>query len=173
MRAIQADSSTLEPQTAVHAAALFDVLCDPALYVHEGARPTSIEWLTERLARLESRRSPDGAQQWLNWVIRIPTNELVGYVQATVHADGRADIAYVLSSAHWGRGIASRAVAAMIAELAERHGVTRLLAILKRENLRSLRLLERLRFEVSSPECTATLGLEDGEVSMCRAATIG
>jgi hypothetical protein len=44
--------------------------------------------------RLESRRSADGQEQWLNCVIRLPTSELIGYVQATVDANGRAAIAY-------------------------------------------------------------------------------
>src|SRR6266508_2704621 len=110
MRAIVADGLTLEPQTAAHAEEMFVVLSDPAIYEYENQPPPSCEWLRERFARLESRRSADGSEQWLNWVIRLPTSELAGYVQATVHADAHAAIAYELSSSHWGRGLARQAV---------------------------------------------------------------
>lgn len=126
MRAIETGSLTLEPQLAAHADEMFVVLSDPAIYEYENEPPRSRDWLRERFTRLESRRSADGRQQWLNWVIRLPTSELIGYVQATVHGDGSAGIAYELSSAYWGRGHARRAVEAMIAELAERYGVHRL-----------------------------------------------
>ena len=66
-------------------------------------------------ASYKIERSADGAEQWLNWVIRLPTSELIGYVQATVHPNGCAAIAYELSSAHWGRGLARQAVEAALA----------------------------------------------------------
>ena len=100
MRVIEAGTLTLEPQTVAHAGDMFAVLSDPAIYEYENEPPPSLEWLRDRFARLESRYSPDRQEQWLNWVIRLPTPELVGYVQATVRANGCADIAYVLSSAY-------------------------------------------------------------------------
>ena len=150
MRLLEVDPLRLVPQTAAHAPALFAVLCDPALYLHENAPPPSVEWLSERFRKLESRHSSDGSEQWLNWVVDLRGQGPIGYVQATVQADGCAAIAYVLGSAHWGRGLASLAVRAMCAELEHRHGAQRLSALLKRGNLRSLRLLERMGFELGS-----------------------
>lgn len=155
MHAIETDSLTLEPQTAAHAEEMFVVLSDPAIYEHENEPPPSLEWLRARFTKLESRRSPDGHEQWLNWVIRLPDLALIGYVQATLPADGSAAIAYVLSSAYWGRGLARQAVQAMITELVAHYQVRRLSAVLKHENLRSLRLLERLKF---SPATAKQLG---------------
>lgn len=146
MQIITAGSLRLEPQMAAHAEEMFAVLSDPAIHAHENAPPRSLEWLRERFARLESRRSADGQEQWLNWVIRLPGGELIGYVQATLRADGRSAIAYELASAYWGRGLAREALQGMIAELAAHYGVRSLSAVLKRGNLRSLRLLERLGF---------------------------
>lgn len=125
---------------------MFRVLSDPAIYVYENEPPPSPQWLHERYARLESRRSPDDTQQWLNWVIRMPDGQPAGYVQATVFAEGHALVAYVLGSAFWGRGIASRAVAAMIEKLRGDYDVRDCLAMLKAANHRSLRLLQRLGF---------------------------
>jgi ribosomal-protein-alanine N-acetyltransferase len=142
---------------------MFLLLGDAALYVFENEPPASIEWLRQRFSRLESRQSPDGSQRWLNWVIRLPTSELAGYVQATVHADGHAAIAYVLGSAYWGRGLAGRAVQAMLDELMERYQVRRFTAVFKRENMRSMRLLERLGFHFPSLQDAVVLGIEPGE----------
>jgi RimJ/RimL family protein N-acetyltransferase len=139
----------------------------PAIYEYENEPPTSPQWLRERYTRLESRRSPDGRQQWLNWVIRLPTSELAGYVQATVEADGRAAIAYELSSAHWGRGLAARAVQAMITELGDGYRVRLLTAVLKRDNQRSRRLLERLGFTQRS-DWPPKQGVEADELFMQR-----
>jgi ribosomal-protein-alanine N-acetyltransferase len=168
MRSIEAGDLALEPQTAAHAEQMFAVLSDPAIYQYENEPPRSLEWLRDRFARLESRCSPDGREQWLNWVIRLPTSELVGYVQATVHADGRAAIAYELASVYWGRGIARQAIEAMIAELSDCYRVRNIFAVLKRENRRSLRLLERLGFTLASAELHAERAVEAGELLMRR-----
>ncbi len=166
LRTVRSDRLILEPQLAAHAEEMFHVLGDPAIYEHEGEPPASLEWLRERYRKLESRASADGREQWLNWVVRLPDGKLIGYVQATVAPSGRADIAYVMESAQWGKGLASEAVRAMTRELAARHGARRLSAVLKRENLRSLRLLERLGFSAATPAEPA--GLEPDEIRMTR-----
>ena len=168
MHIIKTASLTLEPQSATHAQEMFTVLGDPAIYEFENEPPPSVEWLRARFAKLESRLSADGQEQWLNWVIRVPTSELIGYVQATVRPDGHAAIAYELSSAYWGRGLAHQAVQAMISELVEHYQVRCLSAVLKRGNLRSMRLLERLGFSLASPEPHAKQQVEPGEVLMRR-----
>jgi [ribosomal protein S5]-alanine N-acetyltransferase len=168
MRIIDAGIVTLEPQVAAHAEEMFVVLSDPAIYEYENAPPASAEWLRERFTKLETRQSADGAQQWLNWVIRVPTSELIGYVQATVHADRRAAIAYELCSRYWGRGLARHAVQAMIGELVATYGVRALSAVLRRENMRSFRFLERLGFAPASLEAHAQYALDPGELLMLR-----
>ena len=166
MRALATDRLVLEPQLAAHAPEMFAVLGDLALYAYENEPPPSLEWLRTRFAKLESRRSGDGSEHWLNWVIRIPSSEAIGYVQATIDADGRAAIAYVLSSRHWGRGLASEAVRSMLAELAAHYGVHTFTAVLKRENHRSMRLLERLGFAPAPTQWAAKVQVEADEALM-------
>jgi ribosomal-protein-alanine N-acetyltransferase len=168
MRTIKTDRLSLEPQTASHANEMFVVLSDPAIYAHENQPPQSLEWLRARFTKLETRLSTDGSEQWLNWVIRLPTSVLIGYVQATIHPEGRAAIAYVLSSAYWGHGLARHAVDAMISELDVQHGVRDLFAVLKRENLRSIRLLEHLDFILASSEQQVIHQVPPDELLMCR-----
>ncbi|MGZ5194644.1 MAG: GNAT family N-acetyltransferase, partial [Ramlibacter sp.] len=168
MRSVMAPGLTLEPQRAAHADAMFEVLADPAIYRYENEPPSSSDWLRARFTRLESRRSPDGREQWLNWVIRLSNSELAGYVQATVHPGGRAAIAYVLASRYWGRGLATQAVEAMIEEVGANHGVTKLSAVLKRGNVRSLRLLGRLKFSQADAITLGAIGAEHDELLMVR-----
>ena len=151
MNSINAGSLVLEPQVAAHAAEMFDVLSDPAIYEFENAPPESATWLAERFAKLESRVSPDGAEQWLNWVIRLPTGSLAGYVQATITRDRTAHIAYELASRFWRQGIGSAAVSCMLNELAVTYGVRTYVATLKERNYRSLALLRSLGFERAGP----------------------
>lgn len=149
MRPLSDDDLTLEPQTARHAEALFALLDDAALYPFAGVPPRSAEQLRERLLGLEAARSPDGLALWLNWVLRHQ-RELLGYVQATVFSapDGQrtAWVAYVLGSAHGGRGWATRGVRCMQSELREFYGVQRLAATVAPANTRSLALLRRLGY---------------------------
>ena len=168
MRVLKTAQLSLEPQTSAHADEMFVVLCDPAIYEYENEPPSSPEWLRTRFAKLETRRSADGREQWLNWIVRLPTSGLIGYVQATVHADGHAGIAYLLHSAYWGRGLARQAVEGMIVELAEHYDVKSLVAVLKRENFRSMRLLERIGFVQGTPDQHAAHEVEPDEVLMRR-----
>jgi ribosomal-protein-alanine N-acetyltransferase len=137
----------LEPQLPSHAPAMFKLLSDPVLYRFEDEPPKSVAWLARRYERLALRQSPDGLEHWLNWVLRRRDDAVaVGYVQATVRADGRALVAYVLGSPYWGQGLASEAVQAMLVELAGVWRVRLALAVFKRGNQRSRSLLLRLGF---------------------------
>ncbi len=168
MGPLEAEGLTLEPQVAAHAEEMFRLLRDPRIYEHENQPPESLEWLRQRFTRLESRRSADGSEQWLNWVLRLPDGRLAGYVQASVRARGDALVAYVLGSEHWGKGIATRAVAAMLGELSSRYGVRIAWAVLKRDNLRSRQLLDRLEFVPATQDEHAELAADAEEIAMRR-----
>jgi [ribosomal protein S5]-alanine N-acetyltransferase len=173
MRALDSLRLRLEPQTAAHAEAMFTVLSDPAIYEFENAPPASLAWLHERFAKLETRRSADGAEQWLNWVLRERGGGLIGFVQATVQADGRAFIAYELASAAWGRGLGREAVSAMSDELVAQYGVHTLLAVFKRANMRSQHLLEALGFAVAEVQLAPRCPIEADEALMLRQVGTG
>ncbi len=146
MRSITTPGFVLEPLVAAHAHEMFAVLSDPAIYEFENAPPPSAPWLLERYRRLEQRGPADGSEIWLNWVIRLPTGALAGYVQASVLPGGQALLGYELNSRHWRQGIGAAAVASMLDELAGAYGVQQGLAVLKAANFRSLGLLCKLGF---------------------------
>jgi ribosomal-protein-alanine N-acetyltransferase len=170
LRRFTASHCTLEPQVAAHAPEMFRVLGDPAIYEFENEPPASEAWLTERYRRLESRGPQDGTEHWLNWVVRLPSGELAGYVQATVLPDGVALIAYELASRHWRQGIGRSAVQSMLDELRSQYGVHAYVAVLKARNFRSEGLLRRLGFVPADAAQAATYRDEADELVMLRAA---
>jgi RimJ/RimL family protein N-acetyltransferase len=152
VRSLHTPRLVLEPQTTAHAEDMYAVLTDPAIYEFENAPPASLDALRERYRKLESGRSPDGRQLWLNWVARQRADgHLIGYVQATVLADATALIAYEFGSAWWGKGLALEATSAVIRELRGRYGVGAVGAVLKQVNHRSRTLLERLGMRAAGP----------------------
>lgn len=145
---LETDRITLEPLTAAHAAELFPLLADPLIYQFiPDEPPVSIAALAKRYQRLESRRSLDGSQQWLNWAIRRRDDrQCVGYLQATIHPGGMADFAFVLGSLFWGLGLAKEASVLALHTLFAKYGVASVFATADRRNLRSSGLLASLGF---------------------------
>jgi RimJ/RimL family protein N-acetyltransferase len=120
---------------------MFDVLCDPLIYRYlDFGPPPSLSHLQRVYAQLETRRSPDGLEEWLNWIV-TRDGAPIGLVQATISVAG-CEVAYILHSAQWGRGYAREAMAAMLANLGERV----FFANVDGKNAPSIRLLERLGF---------------------------
>ena len=170
MRTLSVPRLLLEPLSVRHAPEMFAVLSDPAIYEFENEPPVSEEALARRYAILEGGRSHDGTETWLNWVIRIPSGELAGYVQATVLQSGSAYVAYELASRYWRQGIGSAAVAAMMSELRATYAVRLYVAVLKARNFRSVALLRKLGFHAGSEGQVAQFGAEPGELVMVKPA---
>ena len=168
MRTVETQRLRLEPQIATHADEMFIILSDPAIYEYENAPPSSLEWLRTRYEKLTTRRSADGCEQWLNWVVRLHEGAPMGFVQATIFSDHRAGIAYEFASEYWGHGFASEAVGAMNAELVSQYEVTSFSAVLKGANQRSMRLLKRLGFSLATPVRQKEIRIEPDEVLMIR-----
>ena len=166
LRTLFTSRCTLEPLVAAHAPEMFRVLSDPAIYELENEPPPSEAWLTRRYEVLEQRRSADGNEKWLNWVIRLPGGELAGYVQATVLPSGASHVAYELNSRYWRQGIGSSALAAMLEELRCEHGVHTFVAVLKSANFRSLALLHGLGFALATQRIVAEFAAAADELVM-------
>lgn len=87
-------------------------------------------------SNLESRKSPDGKEHWLTWIVQHKgQNAGIGYVQATI-VGSEADIAWLIGT-HWqGRGYAKEAVALLMSRLTE-YPLTRLTAHIHPEHIAS------------------------------------
>lgn len=137
----------LEPMMESHAAEMFELASDPAMYRYVPQDPPeSLEKLAARYKFLETRVSPDGAELWLNWIVRLKSeNACVGVVQVTLPRDGRAQLAYEIGARYWRRGFATEACARVIEALFEQ-GAVEVRAELDTRNEASIALLERLGF---------------------------
>ncbi len=151
MQVIRTARLVLEPLAATAAPAMFELLVEPRLYEFlDEPPPVSLEALRVRYGHLEMRRSPDGSEQWLNWVVRESDGEPVGTVQATLTTPSTSYVAFVFASRYWGRGYAFEATQAMIEHLVAAYGARRFLATVEAANDRSIRLLERLAFRAAT-----------------------
>ena len=139
----------LEPQLESHAERLFPLLQDERLYQHIPLDPpASLDALLERLRRLSTRRSPDGSELWLNWLLcDVRDDSLVGRVQATVRTDQPAYLAYEVFPPYWQRGYATEGCMRMMQWLVDELRVDGFIAEVDSLNTASLRLLARLGFQ--------------------------
>ncbi|MGI5501569.1 GNAT family N-acetyltransferase [Lentzea sp. CA-135723] len=111
--AISTERLDLLPLRAEHAAEMAEVLGNPALHAFIGGEPSTPEDLAARYRRLVAG-SPDPAERWLNWVIRLRAQAcLTGTVQATV-TGSTAEIAWVVGTPWQGRGIAREAARQLV-----------------------------------------------------------
>ena len=151
MKVIRTERLVLEPLQEAHAPEMFRILGDPLIYTFLHERPPFTEdELRARYRFLERRRSPDGAHEWLAWVLRGPGGEVYGHVNAIVHARGAADIAVVLTPRMWRQGFAREAVQAAIADLKANHRAKYFFGTVSPRNDSAIALFQHLGFRVVS-----------------------
>jgi RimJ/RimL family protein N-acetyltransferase len=140
----------LIPITREHAAPMFPVLNDPALYTFTGGSPPSgIAALARTYEFWEARRSPDGAELWFNWAVRLRAEgELVGHMQAGL-TSAHAYMAWTLGSRWQHRGYATEASRAVLDRLLGL-GAREIRASIHPGHIASIRVAERLGLERTS-----------------------
>lgn len=140
----------LRPIRREDAQKLFPVLSDPALYEYTGdTPPASVDVLAALYASRETRRSPDGDELWLNWLIQLRESAaVIGYMQASVGTSA-ADLAWVVAVPWQGAGFATEAAQAVINWL-RRLGVARLQARINPRHTASQKVAIRSGFQRTS-----------------------
>lgn len=137
---------TIEPQVIRHTDGLYAALLDPRIYTFLGtAPPASVEAVRERIEKLSRGAPAELEEVWLNWTV-FEDEVVVGYTQATIHADGIASLAYVLNPSVWGRSVAYEACVLTLTELDAMPSVVEIVADTELGNTRSQALLVRLGF---------------------------
>lgn len=121
----------LDVLTVEHALSMVEVLAPSELYAFTGGRAPTLPELQNRYGAQSAGHSPDHSQWWLNWVVTLTgSDRAIGFVQATVErgpAGPEANIAWVITPAFQGRGLATEAAQAMVDWL-RTHGVEHLVA---------------------------------------------
>ena len=135
---------TLEPLRVDHAEEMTPLLADQDLYAFTGGAPPTLGELRAQYERRATGRSPDGAESWLNWIVRRRDDgQALGFVQAAIAADPpppspvTAVLAWVLAVPFQGQGYAREAVTALVAWL-KSVGVQRLAAYIHPEHAASM-----------------------------------
>jgi RimJ/RimL family protein N-acetyltransferase len=131
-----------------HAARLFAELVNPRAYLYIPERPPrSRNALARRYVQLERGASPLGSEIWLNWAVRLRAKRVyVGTLQATIHRQHAAYIAYMIVPRYWHRGYGTEACAWLIAHLFAQWHIVDFRASVDPRNIASSRLLETLMF---------------------------
>lgn len=115
---IASERLILEPLGVVHAGSMVAVLAEPSIYEFTGGLAPSLDALRSRYAAQSLGHSADGSEGWLNWIITPrATDEPAGFVQATLTQKNStvvADLAWVVTPAWQGQGIASEATRAVV-----------------------------------------------------------
>ncbi len=149
----------LEPLTIEHAGEMVDVLAPSAIYDHIGGVAPTVTQLTERYKRQVVGHSGDGQEGWMNWIVRTQdSGEAVGFTQATLANKGGvvyANVAWVISPVHQGRGFATDA-ARIMCDWLRSQGVELLVANISPANVPSVAVARNLGLH-------ATETITDGE----------
>jgi [ribosomal protein S5]-alanine N-acetyltransferase len=148
----------LTPVEVAHAAAMWPVLGDPALYCWIArAPPASLAEVEARFARISQRTAEGRADQWLNWTVWLQDGgSAVGIVETTVPPTQVASLGYLFGSKFWGQGYASEAVGGVIA-LLEAAGMIAFEASIDTRNLTSRALVARLDFQLIETRASADI----------------
>ncbi len=139
----------LEPLMPAHAPRLHEQLQDERLYQFiPQDPPASLQALEARYGALSSRRSPDGREAWLNWAVcERRSGEYAGTLEATVHENLTATIAYTVFVPYQRRGLAAEACGRLLEHLFEDYRVGVVAAEIDTRNAASIALVEVLGFD--------------------------
>lgn len=104
----------------------------------------SLRDVRARIRRWERRRSPDGAEVWLNWTLRLKHDQtVVGRMQATV-TDQWADMAWVIGRRFRNQGYATEAAQCIADWLLEYFNLDKVRATIHPDNTASQRVAAKL-----------------------------
>ena len=139
------DRLRIEPIRSAHAELVWSPLQNPAIYTYLPDDPPTTDALQKRYDFLEGGRSPDGKEQWLNWVGFLRDSMTpIGTFQATLPKGKGGAFAYVVFPSFWRQGYAREMTARVISHLFEAHGMPSLFAEIDTRNIGSIRLVESL-----------------------------
>ncbi|HTE46522.1 MAG TPA: GNAT family N-acetyltransferase [Gemmatimonadaceae bacterium] len=142
---IRTERLTLRRPRATDAEAVFRYASDPDVTDHmDWARHTDI---SQSRAFLEYCDDEWVAGREATWAITLgESDQMVGVISVRP-AGHKAAFGYALSREFWGRGIATEAARAVIAEAFRLHGIIRVWATCAVDNVRSRRVLEKAGLE--------------------------
>ncbi len=132
-------------------------MLDDAIYLYVDEEPERDKVQLARRYDFLSRGAPERSDEiWLNWAVKIESPEqYIGTLQATIYPNNSADIAYMFSSAFWGKGYATEATVALCHYLFHERSVSKIFVSVDTKNEPSIKLAKKLGFNyVETVDCT-------------------
>ncbi len=151
----------LRPQTLADAPDLFAILSDPEAMRFWNRPAISRLAVVEELMREQQAAMAQGLCRY--WTVSL-NGSAIGSVDLSLIQDDSAELGFLLRPDHWGAGLASEAVGAVIAHGRNALGLTRLAAVVQTANHAAVRVLEKNGFALV--EARVVL-LADGQKKNC------
>jgi RimJ/RimL family protein N-acetyltransferase len=175
---MQSKNLYFEPLSPAHAADLFPILTTPSVLAFidlTGEPPTLEELRTEYAARARGPvKLTTPAETWFNMAVylKADSSRAIGRLEATRYGEW-GEIAYLLGEAWWGKGLAFEAMHWWHDYLEAIAPLTQWWATVHSANQRSIRLLNRLKYEEVEPSRRPKLQSYDlGDLCFVRSARI-
>lgn len=144
---ITTERQLLRPIRATDAAGLFALEADPIIRRFTGDDGFASLEAAERFAReYVSVHATDGMARWA--VLDRETGDFLGWCGLRRQKDGSVDLGYRYRPDTWGRGLATEAARACVAYGFETLALEEIVAWAAPENVASVRILEKLGFQL-------------------------
>ena len=138
-----------EPLMRSHALELCGALTDPRVYEYiPGPNPSTLDELYADFGDRVAGPPPEWQEEkWWNYAVRERgSGRAVGRLEAMI-IEGRAEVSYLFGPAHWGRGYASEGLTWLHERLRQDGSALAFWAAVTPGNDRSVRVLQRLRYD--------------------------
>ena len=133
----------LRPQALADAPDLFAILSDPEAMRFWHRPAISRLAVVEELVREQQAAMAEGTCRY--WTVSLKGG-MIGSVDLSLIQDGSAELGFLLRPDHWGAGLASEAVGAVIAHGLNALRLMRLAAVVQTANRAAARVLEKNGF---------------------------
>lgn len=155
----------IEPLRAEHLAELSIHLRHPDVYEYIGGVPSLEDFVLDReIAALRGPRLATSNEPWLNFLVRdSATKQMLGRLEATLH-DGIAEVAFLFSPTHWGKGYARESLAWLHREIQNTHGIASFWATTVTANTRCQALLHWAGYEPNHAGAPVLYSFEEGDL---------
>lgn len=158
---LKTDRLILRPQVLADAADLFAILSDPdAMQFWSRPAITRLAVAEELLREQQAAMDQGLCRYWtMHW-----NGHVIGSVDLSLIQEASAELGFMLRSDQWGAGLASEAVAAVVAHAFDALKLIRLAAVTQSANRAAVRVLEKNGFVLIE---TRPVTIADGQRKDC------
>lgn len=134
---------TLRPQQKGDTEALFAILNDPEAMRFWSRPPITRLAVVQELVREQQAAMAKGICRY--WTV-LEGGDAIGSVDLSLIEAGSAELGFLFRSDHWGKGLASEAVGAVVGHATGQMGLRWLASAIQSENRGAARVLEKAGF---------------------------